>query len=213
MTNNGLTGQRMFASLWRWVVKLKLENKQLLVVLVVLRNVFQVAVCADTRYGPVYNYGTAQVILEGLKRHGYQVGSGKMVTILGFSGGVQIALGAATYLQPWLQAPLRIISFGGVMADDPGLLHIDHLYHFYGSKDVVQPLGAIAYAGRWPFLSYSAWNKAREQGKITMIPAGPVMHNDPGGYFLPKRNRPHDKPSPEELIHERVIEILQQPLS
>ena len=46
-----------------------------------------------------------------------------------------------------------------------------------------------------------------------MIPAGPVMHNDPGGYFLPKPNLPPDKPSPEALIHERVIEILQQPLS
>jgi hypothetical protein len=210
MNNNGLTGQRMFSTIWQWIVKLKLQNKQLLTIFVNLRNTFQVAVCADLRYGPVYNYGTAEVILKGLLRHGYHMSSKKPITILGYSGGAQIALGAATYLQPRLQAPLRIISFGGVMADDPGLYHIEHLYHFHGSKDIVQPLGAIAYAGRWPILPYSPWNRAKAQGKITMIPAGPVRHNDPEGYFRAQEDAPLEQPTPQDHIVDTVIKLIKQ---
>lgn len=209
MNNNGLTGQRFFSMIWQWIVGLKLQNKQLMTMFVNLRNTFQVAVCADLRYGPVYNYGTAEVILQGLQRQSYRIGSGKPVTILGYSGGAQIALGAATYLQSLLQAPLRIISFGGVMADDPGFYHIEHLYHFYGSKDVVQPIGAIAYAGRWPILAYSPWNRAKAQGKITKIPAGPVRHNDPGGYFLVRKDAPKDQPAPQDHIVDTVVSFLE----
>ena len=212
MNNNGLTGQRFFSMIWQWIVGLKLQNKQLMTIFVNLRNTFQVAVCADLRYGPVYNYGAAEVIFQGLQRQSYPVGSGKPVTILGYSGGAQIALGAATYLQPLIQAPLRIISFGGVMADDPGCYRIEHLYHFYGSKDVVQPIGAIAYAGRWPILSYSPWNRAKAHGKITKIPAGPVTHNDPGGYFLAKEDAAEDRPAPQEHIVDTVVSLI-QPLS
>lgn len=213
MNNNGLTGRRVFASLWDWIVSLKMQNKELMTILVNLRNMFQVTVCADPRYGPIYNYGTAGVIFEGLLRHGYVVGSGKGVTLLGYSGGVQVALGAASYLQPMLRAPLRIISLGGVMADDPGLACIEHLYHFHGSKDVVQPLGYIAYAGRWPILRYSPWNRAKAQGKITLIPAGPVQHNDPGGYFQARQDASPHQPTPEAKILDTVIKLIQQPLS
>jgi hypothetical protein len=80
-------------------------------------------------------------------------------------------------------APLFIISLGGVMADDPGLDAIEHLYHLYGTRDPVQRIGQIAYAGRWPILSYSPWNRAKAEGKITSIEVGPIGHNGSKGYF------------------------------
>ena len=43
----------------------------------------QVLVSADRCYGPIYNFGTAEVIRDGLLRQGYRVGSGKPVTIIG----------------------------------------------------------------------------------------------------------------------------------
>src|SRR6266567_4155313 len=65
MNNKGLTGHRTFRSLWQWIKDLKLKNKLLMSNLINLRNLFQVAVSADRRYGPIYNYGTAGVILDG----------------------------------------------------------------------------------------------------------------------------------------------------
>lgn len=184
MNNRGLTGQRLFTRLWQHIKRLKLEGKGLLTNLINIRNMFQMAVSADLRYGPIYNFGTAEVIRDELLRRGYRRGSGKPVSIIGYSGGGQIALGAATYLQPMLEgAPLRIISLGGVMADDPGLDHIEHLYHLYGTKDPVQKIGQIAYAGRWPILPYSPWNRAKAAGKITMIAVGPIGHTGAKGYF------------------------------
>ena len=184
MNNRGLTSQRFFTWLWKRIIQVKLRKKTLLTNLINVRNMFQVAVSADLRYGPIYNYGTAEVIRDELLRQGYRVGSGKQVTIIGYSGGGQIALGAATYLHPMLEgAPLRIISLGGVMADDPGLDYIEHLYHFYGTKDPVQKIGQIAYAGRWPILPYSPWNRAKADGKISMIAVGPIGHTGAKGYF------------------------------
>ena len=187
MNNRGLTSQRLFTSMWKRIEQLKMEGKGLLVSLVNVRNVFQVAVSADRRYGPIYNYGTAEVIYAGLLRQGYPVGSGKPVTIIGYSGGCQIALGSAKYLQSMLEGtPLFIISLGGVMADDPGLDFIQHLYHLYGTRDPVHKIGQIAYAGRWPILPYSPWNRAKTDGKITSNAIGSIGHAGSKGYFSDK---------------------------
>jgi len=87
MNNRGLTSQRLFTWLWKRIVQVKLRKKTLLTNLINVRNMFQVAVSADRRYGPIYNYGTAEVIRDELLRQGYRVGSGKPVTIIGYSGG------------------------------------------------------------------------------------------------------------------------------
>src|SRR2546430_481769 len=84
------------------------------------------------------------------------------------------------------KAPLQIILIGGVVGDDPGIEQGDHLYYLYCTKNPVQKLGANAYAGRWPLLTYSPWNQAKAEGKITMNAVGPITHNDPGGYFEAK---------------------------
>jgi hypothetical protein len=103
--------------------------------------------------------------------------------MLGWSGGGQISLGTATFLKGMLKAPIRIISIGGVMADDPGLDSIERLDHYYGDKDPVQGLGGKAYAGRWPIAKQSRWNRALAQGKITMTSLGPLTHMGKANYF------------------------------
>jgi hypothetical protein len=211
MNNNGLTGHRPFKSLWQRIKDLKLKNKQLLANLVMLRNVFQVAVSADRRYGPIYNFGTCGVILDGLHRKGYRVGSGIPVTLIGYSGGGQVSVGAATYLGPVLEAPILVISLGGVMADDPGFVNVRHLYHFHGQKDPVQSLGQILYAGRWPILPHSPWNKAKAEGKITMIDAGPITHQDPGGYFLQSEEEKEKGEHTQDRLIDAIVEIINHP--
>lgn len=184
VTNSGLTNKRMFSWLWRKIDDMRLKDPMAVSALLVnLRNVLQVAVSADPRYGPIYNYGVAQEIVRALRSHGYPLNSGIPVTMLGWSGGGQISLGTSTFLKGMLEAPIRLISIGGVMADDPGLNYIERLDHYYGGKDPVQGLGGKAYFGRWPIAVASAWNKALAAGKITMTELGPIAHMGKGNYF------------------------------
>ncbi len=185
VSNRGLTAQRALAGLWRRISKLRLVRPHsLLGMLVNARNAIQLFVCADRRYGPTYNIGTAQEILRSLVRHGYQIGSGVPVTLIGWSGGAQIALGACWYLGQ-LDLPLRVISLGGMMSDDYGLDHISKLTHLRGTKDPLERLGWIIFAGRWPGAVGSPWSRARAQGRIDVIDLGPMHHNGKEHYFDP----------------------------
>lgn len=92
--NLPLTIDRPLARLWQWI-----ERTSKLEVLILLRNMFQVAVSVDSRYGPIYNRGTAQIIIDRLLSRGYQPGSGVLITLIGYSGGGQISLGAVPYLK------------------------------------------------------------------------------------------------------------------
>ncbi|MFN8471262.1 MAG: hypothetical protein U0822_03505 [Anaerolineae bacterium] len=183
VNNKGLTSQRALSWLWDRIAALRLKNPNAaLALLVNLRNVLQLFVSADRRYGPVYNLGGANEVWRGLLRAGYRPGSKKPVTILGWSGGGQIAIGSAIYL-PGIDAPLRVISLGGMLSDDVGLLRIHHLWHLYGTKDVVQAMGQRMFSGRWPIRKDSPWNRQMRAGKISMIPLGPYVHNGKGNYF------------------------------
>ena len=190
VTNRALTGQRVFAKFWRWALERKLSGPGLAGALINFRNVWQVAVSADSRYGPIYNQGSAEMIVRGLELHGYKPGSGVPVTLIGYSGGGQIAVGAAPHLRSVLDAPISVVSLGGVMSSDPGLLELEHVYHLYGRRDMVQRTGNLFFPGRWPLLPYSAWNQAKQKGIIKLISMGPADHTGPKGYldeasFLP----------------------------
>lgn len=189
VTERALTGRRVFAWFWRWALRTKVSGPGLAGFLINLRNLWQVAVSADSRYGPVYNQGSASMLLSGLLRHGYVPGCGVPVTLIGYSGGGQVAVGAAPHLKTMIRAPISVISLGGVISADPGLLTLEHLYHLYGARDNVQRLGSIFFPGRWPFIP-SPWNSARKRGVVELIPMGPADHTGPGGYldegsFLP----------------------------
>lgn len=105
VANRGLTGEHALAWFWQKLEQSRINNAGSLAALLInLRNAWQVLVSADPRYGPYMNLGVAQEIGSALLRCGYEPGSGTPVTLIGWSGGGQIAVGAARYL--WkLNAP------------------------------------------------------------------------------------------------------------
>ncbi|GAB4575470.1 MAG: hypothetical protein Kow0077_27120 [Anaerolineae bacterium] len=182
VTNRALTGQRVFAWFWRYVFLRKTQGSPV-GFLINMRNLFQVLVSADNRYGPIYNHGAAWLIYDALCAHGYSPDSGIPLVLIGYSGGGQICLGAAPYLKDLTGASITIISLGGVLCADPGLQDVDHLYHIEGTRDWVQRIGAIVFPGRWPFLRNSYWNMARTQDKITIVHIEGAKHTGSGGYL------------------------------
>ncbi len=178
--NRPLTMQRPFARFWRWINHIESwDSRSPLDIFVNLRNTFQVAVSTDNRYGPVFNRGTAQVILNSLRQQGYR--GGVPITLLGYSGGAQVALGAVTYLKYALDVPIEVISLSGVMSGNNGVALIDRLYHLQGDRDLLAQIGAMMFPKRWPILSWSSWNLAKAEGRVQLIPLGPVSHNGPSG--------------------------------
>lgn len=185
--NRSLTEDRWLSRFWVWADRLRLKNpKNLLGTFINLRNMLTVAVSADTRYGPIYNQGVAEVIYDSLMANGYRLGSGIPLTLVGFSGGGQISVGVAPILKRRLNAPVDIISLGGVIAGNGNLLEVEHLYHLVGEKDTVERLGPMLFPRRWPALFLSHWNRAKRRGKISLISLGPVGHEIPGGVMDPE---------------------------
>src|SRR5699024_1791582 len=90
--NRGLL-QRTTVWLWSRLDRWRRRSVRVVPWLINLRNIAQVLVSADPRYGPTHNIGLAQEVWRSLQRHGYLPGSGTPVTLIGFSGGGQMALG------------------------------------------------------------------------------------------------------------------------
>ena len=174
--NLPLTINRPLASVWQWI-----EGRTKLGVLILLRNMFQVAVSVDTRYGPIYNRGTAEIIIERLLSCGYQPGSGALITLIGYSGGGQISLGAVPYLKKVLAAPIEVISLAGVISGNTEVARLEHLYHLVGEKDRVANLTPYLFPKRWSLLSWSNWNLAKSRGEISFISLGKVGHDSVNG--------------------------------
>lgn len=186
VSNNPLNGERFFAAAWRFVDERRRRFKSpvnLYSAIIVTRNIFQVAVSADPRYGPLNNVGVAREIAASLLRHGYPAGSGQPIYIIGYSGGGQIAVGAARYLNIAFDAPIRIISLGGFYSDDPGVAYADCITDLQGTKDPLPLVGKILYPGRWPFFRHTKWNRAVANGLVRFVKSGPMTHFGSTDYF------------------------------
>lgn len=189
VNNLALTGQPFLARFWRWALRRKLDGPKLAGNLINIRNIWQVCISADNRYGPIYNQAVAEVLLHSLLRYDYDLAEQRPVFIVGYSGAAQIAVGAVSYLRELIQAPLYVISLGGIFSSERGLLTADHVYDIYGTKDWARKLSLLA-PGRWPIFPSSDWNRARRQGLLTQLQIGPIQHSSTGGYldiktFLP----------------------------
>jgi len=202
VNNLALTGQPFFARIWRWSLRRKINGPRLMGNLINLRNIWQILVSADRRYGPIFNQGMAEVIMHSLLRHNYKPGTDTPVFVIGYSGAGQMAVGSAEYLKEWIQAPLQIITLGGVFSSNPGLLAADHTYNLYGSKDRVYKAYLLA-PGRWPIFMTSEWNRVRRQGRATDVVLGPMEHTGAGGYLDGKRTLADGTP-----FVERTAEII-----
>ncbi len=186
--NKPLTEDRWLSFLWRKADHYQMTASGgifglLIGVTINIRNTLIVGVAADQRYGPIYNQATAQMIYDSLIHHGYWRGCGIPITILGYSGGGQMAAGAAPYLKRALQAPIELVSLAGVISGNHNLLAVEHLYHIVGDNDWVEKQGPVVFPRRWKLLFLSYWNRAKARGKISFISLGPVGHNAAKGPY------------------------------
>ena len=208
VNNLPLTGQPFFARIWRWALRRKLNGPVLAGYLINLRNIWQLMISADRRYGPMYNQAVAEVIVNGLRRYGYDPEQPRPIFMLGYSGAGQLAVGPVIYLKEWLRTEVYTIVLGGVFASDPSLEVADHVYYLYGQKDSVHKWGMLA-PGRWPMTMASAWNRARRRGRVTMVDMGPMGHTGRGGYLDHKMALPDGTFYVDRTV-ERVVEIVRQ---
>jgi len=201
VTNNPLTGERVFGWLWRKIhERRKTITGSLLSIFIFARNLFNVAVSADPRYGPINNAGVAREISKSLFRNGYPIEGGIPVVTMGWSGGGQIAVGVAPFLNLGLNAPIYVVSIGGVLTDDPGITFVEYLWHLQGSKDKFPMLGDILFPGRWSVNKRSAWNHFKRAGRMTVIDPGPMIHTGKGDYFDPKTKLPDGQTHVEKVV-------------
>lgn len=187
VNNLALTGQPIFASMWQWALRRKMEGPALAGYLINMRNMLQVAIAADKRYGPIYNQAMAEVLLDTAMRYGFDPESRVPLFLIGYSGAGQIAIGAVTYLREWIKAPIYVISLGGIFSSDPGILMADHVYHLWGSHDKAQ-IWRFLMPGRWSWMATSEWNRALRHGRVTVMRLEGMGHTGRGGYL--DRNPP-----------------------
>ena len=206
--NRPLEDDPILSGLWRMIDALRFRNpRSLLGMLINLRNVLIVAVSADTRYGPMYNYSVGQVVYDSLIANGYRRGSGIPVTLLGFSGGGQMAAASAAFVRRAIDGPVDVISLGGVISGNCRLLEVEHLYHFRGEKDNVQRLGPILFPTRWKIAVLSKWNRALRLGRLSIYSLGPIGHQVPGGIMDPNLRLPDGRTSLEQTIDD-IVKVL-----
>ncbi|MBE9138594.1 CAAX protease [Nodosilinea sp. LEGE 07088] len=179
--NRSLTEDRPLAFFWRGIEALSQRLGTWVGLIINIRNVLIVAVSADQRYGPIYNQGVAQRVFEKLVQVGYPTTGGVPLTLIGYSGGGQIALGILPFLRRALGAPVEVISLAGVISGNVRALDAEQIYHLVGTKDPVERLGPIMFPRRWAIAPLSYWNRAKQKGKISFISLGPVTHQVPGG--------------------------------
>lgn len=194
VANESLGGRRLLAPLWRFAQEADgwLEMAD---ILIKIRNLWRFAISVDDRYGQVYNQGTANAIIDRMNAANPIPRSPRQplkIILIGTSGGAQVALGAAYYLEEWLASPqIIVVSVGGVFAGTDGFNAVEHTYHLQGRRDWIEDLGAILFPSRWPWTVGSPFNQARRQGDFTVRTIGPQAHDGSTGYFSLKPVKPN----------------------
>ena len=180
-SNESLGGKRVLAPLWNFADRaqgwLAISN-----VVIKIRNLWRFAISADPRYSPIYNQGIATAIIERMNAQ-QPIPEKPQIILLGTSGGVQVALGAADYLKRDLEADIVVVSLGGVFAGTNGFKVSDRVYHLHGEFDWVENIGAIVFPSRWRWSVASPFNQARLQNRYTVASSGAHAHDGAEGYF------------------------------
>lgn len=182
--NEGLGGQRLLAPLWRFAHEAD-GWLGVTYALINIRNLWRFAISVDNRYGPVYNQGIATAIVERMNAVQPITATSQppQIILVGTSGGAQVALGAAIYLEKWLDSKITVVSVGGVFAGSNGFDAAERVYHLYGRRDWVEDIGEIVFPSRWPWTVGSPFNRARIRGRYSSQGSGPHAHDGPTGYF------------------------------
>jgi hypothetical protein len=185
VANENLGGKRVLAPLWRFANKAE-GWLGIADILIKIRNLWRFAISADPRYGPIYNQGIATAIIDRMNvAHPIPLSSRQplKIILIGTSGGAQVALGAAHYLDQWLDTQITVVSVGGVFTGTDGFNAAEHVYHLHGRRDWVEDIGKIVFPSRWPWSVGSPFNQARQQGDYTVHLSGSHTHDGSEGYF------------------------------
>lgn len=181
--NKDLAGDRFLAPLWEAAEHADGWLKQA-DVLIKIRNLWRFAISADERYGKVYNQGIADAILDQMNAsHPIAAGAQPDIILIGTSGGAQVALGAVPYLNQWLEARLIVVSAGGTFDGETGFNEADAVYHLQGKRDWIEDIPRIVFPPRWAWTVGSPINRARREGRYTVLSSGPHTHDGKEGYF------------------------------
>lgn len=177
--NESLGGRRLLAPFWQFVN----DGKGVWAftgTLIRIRNLWRFAISTDDRYGTIYNQGIATAILDRMNA-AYPLGKTRPdrlhIILVGTSGGAQVALGAAPYLQEWLGEPrLTLVSVGGVFSGSRGFDALQEVYHLRGDRDWIEDIGKI-FPSRWVWVVGSPFNRARRSGEYSVYRTGNHEHD------------------------------------
>lgn len=205
--NTALTQGRMLSWFWTAATRWKFHKTRLRYVatLINLRNAFQMLVSSDDRYGPVFNLAIARQVAAALIREGYVPEHRRPVTLLGWSGGAQVAAGVAWYLAG-LGMDVRVMSMAGIISADPGLERAVKVWHLRGDADHVERAGRLLFAGRWRRID-SPWNRALADGRLKIIDLGPLTHTGAYGYYSGRTMLP-DGRTPRQVTADTIVDLL-----
>ncbi len=183
--NDNIGGQKVFEFLWN--VTEEAEGwLELTKYILQARNIWRMAVSADNRYGRIYNQAIALTIIEQMEKEQPISISSKQpiqLILMGTSGGAQVALGAAPYLDKWLPVEITVVSYGGVFDGNEGFDVAKHIYHFRGERDWIENIGGIVFPSRWRWTVGSPYNRARREDRYTVYSSGPHKHQGEESYF------------------------------
>ncbi|MFM7465926.1 MAG: alpha/beta hydrolase [Cyanobium sp.] len=184
----GLAEDPGTAWFWRRLFTLQEQNPSALVqvragMLVQANNVIKVGISSDRRYGPIVNVEQALKVAEGLAEQGFHPSSGSPITLLGYSGGGEMAMGMADYLRRICRSPVHIITFCGVFSGNQELAKVEEITTVVGTRDPLQVVGRIAFPGRSPLLPFTSWNKAVRGGAVHCTRIDGMTHNGNQGPF------------------------------
>ncbi|WP_373525282.1 hypothetical protein [Nostoc sp.] len=150
-----------------------------------IRNFWQMALSADDRYGPTYNWAIAVETIERMqaKLPIRDRDRPLKLILIGTSGGAQVAVGTTPYLNRWLNAEITPILIGGFFEGTEGFAAAEQIYHLRGDRDWIEGVAAVVFPARWRWTVGSPFNQARREGKFVDQISGPHEHQGDEGYF------------------------------
>lgn len=202
--NETLTSNTWLSYLWRLALKFRKTNFKYVAYLINVRNLFQVFVSADSRYGPIFNLAAANRTIQKLLSKGYKQNRKNIIYIFASSGGAQIGVGMSRYLKDFFNCKVILISVGGGFSSNKSFKQIDCFYDISGSKDNIYKFVSYAFPGRWSISQNSYWNILIKKGRVSKYVLGGVGHLGENGYFGNEFRNDHNGKTNLEL----VVEIL-----
>jgi hypothetical protein len=175
---------RVLSSLKQWDAGGGGAFKSLLKEIIVqVNNVIKVGILSDSRYGPIVKYQQAFKVYQLLaERVDMSTLIGSDITLLGYSGGGQIALGSASFLSKMCNVKVSVCTICGVYSGNQDISDLSNITTIQGSKDPVAGLCRFLFPRRIAYF-LSKWTRAEISGRVKQISVKQMEHNGEMGPF------------------------------